>query len=253
MEGYGPSTYGDGMAAVYDDWYATRGDVDGTVAFVAALARAAGSGPVLELGIGTGRLAAPLAAAGIEVWGIDASAAMVERLRTKPGCATIPVAVGDMAALDLAGLPGGDTARFAVVLAADNTLFNLTTADAQQRCLQRCCAVLAADGRLVVEAFVPALDAPPRSVDVRTIDAERVVLSVTEHDAAAQTIAGQYVEIRESGNRLRPWMVRYALPAELDEMARAAGLVLVERWADWRRRPFGPDDAQHVSVYAAAR
>ncbi len=234
MEGYGPATYGDGMADVYDEWYATRGDIDGAVAALAALASAGGPGPVLELGVGSGRLALPLTASGVDVWGIDASAAMVARLRAKPGGDRVPVAVGDMADLDLSSVPGGNATRFSLVFAADNTFFNLTTADAQARCLERVRAVLAPQGRLVIEAFVPAADAPGSSVDARTVAVDHVVLTVTTHDAASQTVAGQHIELRESGVRLHPWSIRYMAPDELDRMASAAGLRLVERWSDWR-------------------
>src|SRR5262249_35029277 len=135
VEGYGPSSYGDGMADVYDDWYATRGDIEGAVATIARLASEIGEDrPVLELGIGSGRLALPLAARGVDVWGVDASAAMVARLQAKPGGERVPVALGDMADIDLSGIPGGAGASFAVVFAADNTFFNLTTAEAQARC-----------------------------------------------------------------------------------------------------------------------
>jgi SAM-dependent methyltransferase len=253
MEGYGPSSYGDGMADVYDEWYATRGDIEGAVAALAKLASEAGSQPVLELGIGSGRLALPLAGSGVDVWGIDASAAMVARLRAKPGGERPPVAVGDMADLDLASLPGGRDTRFSLVFAADNTFFNLTTADAQARCLERVHSVLAPNGRLVIEAFVPAPDAPSSSVDARTVALDHVVLTVTSHDPAAQTVAGQHIELRESGVRLHPWSIRYVAPDELDALASAAGLSLVERWSDWRRTPFTADDNTHVSIYEATR
>jgi hypothetical protein len=161
-----------------------------------------------------------------------------------------------MAALDLSSLPNRGAAEsaagFAVVFAADNTFFNLTTADAQARCLERVRAVLAPQGRLVIEAFVPAADAPGSSVDARTVAVDHVVLTVTTHDAASQTVAGQHIELRESGVRLHPWSIRYMAPDELDRMASAAGLRLVERWSDWRRTPFTADDNAHVSVYEMA-
>jgi SAM-dependent methyltransferase len=243
------------MADVYDEWYATRGDVDGTVRTLAAMAAAAATtpAPVLELGIGSGRLALPLAATGLDVWGVDASPAMVARLRAKPGGDRLPVAVGDMADVDLTELPGGDQARFSLVFAADNTFFNLTSESAQARCLARVRAVLAPHGHFVLEAFVPASDAPASSVEARTVAVDHVVLTVTSHDRDRQTVAGQHVEVRESGIRLHPWLIRYAAPDELDSLAAAAGLSLVERWSDWRRTPFTADDNVHVSVYRPAR
>src|SRR5262245_86190 len=148
MEGYRPSTYGERFADVYDDWYGDVSDVAATVDRVAALA---GSGPVLELGAGSGRLAVPLADRGLDVWALDASPAMLDRLRAKPGGDRVRTVVGDMAEADL----GPGAPRFALVLCAFNTLFNLTDGDAQRRCLARTADLLAPGGQLVVEAFVP--------------------------------------------------------------------------------------------------
>jgi SAM-dependent methyltransferase len=252
VEGYGPSTYGDRFADVYDGWYGDVTDVDATVARVAALAGAGGApGPVLELGAGSGRLAVPLAAAGLEVWALDASPAMVERLRAKPGGDRVHAVVGDMADLDLGtGAPGG----FAVVLCAFNTLFNLTDTDAQRRCLARVASVLAPRGRLLVEAFVPppAGDAggPAAAVEPRHIGLDEVVLTVSRIDPATRTVTGQHVQIREDGIRLRPWVLHYAGPDELDDLAAEAGLRRVERHAGWRREPFTSSSDAHVTSYA---
>ncbi len=243
MDGYGAASYGDGMADVYDVWYRDLGDVEGAVATLADLA---GAGPVLELGVGSGRLALPLAATGLEVHGVDASEAMVDLLRAKPGGDRIPVTLGDMA-----DVPTGTT-RFSLAFVAYNTFFNLTSEDAQRRCLRGVRASLRPGGRFVLEAFVPAPDAPTSSVGVRTVALDHVVLEVTRHDRAAQAVVGQHVELREEGTRLRPWMIRYATPAQLDAMAADAGLVLDARWSDWRRTPFTDDSSTHVSVYATA-
>jgi SAM-dependent methyltransferase len=207
---------------------------------------------VLELGVGTGRLALPLTASGVKVWGIDASPAIVATLRAKPGGDAVPVAVGDMAELDLSSVQGGAATRFSLVFAADNTFFNLISAEAQARCLEHVRAVLAPQGRLVIEAFVPAPDAPASSVDARTVAVDHVVLTVTTHDSASQTVAGQHIELRESGVRLHPWSIRYLSPDQLDNMASEAGLRLVERWSDWRLTPFTTDDNSHVSVFEVA-
>jgi SAM-dependent methyltransferase len=247
VDGYGPASYGDAFADVYDEWYGTVSDPHLVAAVVVELA---GAGRVLELGIGSGRLALPIAARGVEVWGIDASPAMVERLRAKPGGARIPVAVGDMADIDLTALAGGGDARFSVVLVAFNTLFNLTTADAQARMLARAAAVLAPGGRVVVEAVVPDEDAPTNAVEARTIEVDRVVLNVSRREPEGGAVRGQLVELTEAGIRLRPWVVRPVGTKAIDELARAAGLALVERWSDWRRTPFAPGDVLHVSVYA---
>src|SRR4051812_48395245 len=145
MEGYGLSTYGDRIADIYDAWYGDHPTTAAAVATLARLARATRSGRVLELGIGSGRLALPLERQGIEVCGIDASPAMVDQLRAKPGGDRVPVTIGDMADVDVEG-------PFGVVAVAINTFFLLTTAEAQQRCLERVASVLDDDGVFVLEA-----------------------------------------------------------------------------------------------------
>ena len=250
MDGYGPSTYGDRFADVYDDWYGDVSDADATVERVAALAAAAGTDRVLELGAGSGRLAVPLAARGLATWAVDASLAMVERLRGKPGGERVHAFVGDMAALALS--PG---ARFGVVLCAFNTLFNLTTMEAQRRCLADAAVRLVPEGgRVVIESFVAPLDdasdAAVGAVEPRHIGLDEVVLTVSRLDPASHTITGQHVQITEAGIRLRPWMLRYLSPDELDAVASEAGLRLVERHAGWRGEPFTGDSHTHVSTYA---
>jgi SAM-dependent methyltransferase len=249
MEGYGPESYGDAIADVYDDWYGDLADTDATVDALVALARRVHATRVLELGVGSGRLALPLAANDLEVWGVDASKAMVERLRTKPGAAGLRVAVGDMATLDLSAITDGPQARFGLVFVAINTFFNLTSAGAQQRCLQRVREVLAPDGLFVLEAFVPDLDRPTNVVEARTVALDHVILTATRHDPIEQTVSCQYIEIRESGIRMHPLVVRYAPPAELDAMAATAGLRLAERWSDWTGSAFTDTASVHVSVY----
>jgi SAM-dependent methyltransferase len=244
MEGFTAASYGDAFADVYDEWYA---DITDPQAVAVLLAELAGPGPVLELGVGTGRLALPLAAQGVTVAGIDASAAMVDRLRAKPGGDEIAVVIGDMADAE-PPVPG----PFSLVYVAYNTLFNLDSASAQQRCFRNVATRLAEGGRFVVEAFVPTEPGEDEwrgPVDVRIIEVDRVVVSFSRRDADTQTIAGQHVEIRESGIRLRPWLIRYAGPHELDAMATAAGLALEARWSGWAREPFTEDSPTHVSVY----
>jgi SAM-dependent methyltransferase len=247
VEGYEASTYGDRFADVYDDWYGTVTDVAACTAALARLVASSGGGPALELGVGSGRLALPLAALGVEVHGIDASSAMVERLRAKPGADAVQVTVGDMSALDLIDPP-----RFALAFVAFNTLFNLPTEAAQQRCFERVADVLAPDGRFVLEAFVPRDDLKAEAqaaVTPRRIAADEVVLTVSAVDPAAQTITGQHVHLRESGIRLRPWHLRYATPAQLDVMAARAGLELEERCGGWHGEAFDGASAVHVSTY----
>ncbi len=251
MDGFDHRSYGDGFADVYDDWYA---DLPGTAACVATvLDLAGGAGTVLELGTGTGRLALPLRAAGLDVRGIEGSEQMVARLRTKPGGADVPVTVGDMADVEVPRLasdpPTGPVVDVAVI--AVNTLCNLADVAAQRRCVQGVGRVLGPGGRLVVELFVPGdgLQEPGSDVRVRTLAVDRVVLSVERHDPADQTITGQFVDISEAGIRLRPYHLRYLHPAQLDELARDAGLVPEHRWADWTGTPFDDDSTNLVGVY----
>jgi SAM-dependent methyltransferase len=243
LRGYGPTSYGEAFADVYDDWYEQISDVEATVATVTALAA---GGPVLELGTGTGRLALPLAAQGVETWALDASPAMLARLRAKPEAASLRVVQADMAEPPLRPGP-----RFAVVFCAYNTFFNLVTTQAQGACLRAGAALLRPGGRLAIEAFVPLEgdQTPHEPVAVRSVGPEEVVLSVATRDTAAQTVTGQFVEIRESGIRLRPYRIRYLYPHQLDDLAASVGLDLVDRWADWARAPFDAASANHVSVY----
>ena len=247
MEGYEASTYGDRYAEVYDDWYADVTDVDACVAALARLAGEHGGGPVLELGVGSGRLAIPLAARGIEVHGIDASAAMLDRLRAKPGGDVVQAHLGDMADLALEDPPA-----FSVVVAAYNTFFNLADEAAQAACLARIGELLAPEGVLVLEAFVPTGDLPAgaeASVAPRHLTADEVVLTVSLVDTARQTVSGQHVHLRESGIRLRPWHLRYLTPDQLDGLAAGAGFALRTRHSDWRGSPFTEASSVHVSAY----
>ena len=232
-----PAAYGDGIADVYDDWYGEVSDVAGTVD---AIARLANGGRVLELGVGTGRLALPLRAAGVDVHGVDASPAMVERLRAKPGGDAVPVLVADFGER----LPAGP---FAVVFAAFNTLLNLVAPGAVERCVALCADRLESGGALVVESFVPADDAASQGVDVRRVDADEVVLSVFTRDGAVVT--GSLVTLSNEGVQLRPWAIRPLAPDELDAIAIAAGFTMESRHAGWRAEPFGDESERYVTVF----
>lgn len=244
VDGYDETTYGAAFADVYDEWYAGISDIDSTVAMLLDLA---GTGRVLELGVGTGRLALPLARAGrdrIELTGIDTSPAMLQLLAEHDPDGLVTAVTGDM----VTAMPDGP---FVLVFVAYNTLFNLPTADEQQACFDAVAERLSPGGRFVIEAFVP--DHPPRdgdSVTVRTMTADRVVLSIARHHAGEQTAEGQFVELTEAGGvRLRPWSIRYSTPAELDAMAAAAGLELEARRLDMAGHAFDDDADRHVSVY----
>lgn len=242
MEGYGAATYGDRIAETYDALYEGTLDTEGAVD---ALADLADRGPVLELAVGTGRLALPLVERGLEVHGIDASERMVEKLRAKPGGDAIPVTMGDFADVGVAG-------EYRLIFIAFNTLFALLTQDDQLRCFANAAKHLMDDGLFVVEAFRPDLGRFDRGqrTNVFRVDAEQVMLDASRHDPLEQRVDSQHVVITEAGTKLYPVSIRYAFPSELDLMARLAGLELRERWGSWKREPFTADSNRHVSVYA---
>ena len=242
MRGYDSTSYGDGFADVYDEWYADVTDVDATVTLVDELAGDAKR--VLELGVGTGRLAIPMARRGLHVTGIDSSAAMLDRLAAHPDATSVTAICGDM----VDDLPD---AEFDVCLVAYNTLFNVLDPTAQTRCFAEVARRLAVGGSFVVEAIVPDHEAPAGpDVSVRSMAADRVVLSVSDHRPDEQRTSGQFVELTEAGGvRLRPWSIRWADPSELDDMARAAGLELERRVGDMAGAPFDDRSDHHVSVY----
>jgi SAM-dependent methyltransferase len=242
MERYGPETYGEQVADLYDDWY---GEYPDTGVAVERLAELAGPGPVLELGVGTGRLALPLAERGLEVHGIDASPAMLERLRAKAGGERIHVLVGDMADVAVEG-------SYALVFVAANTLFLLPSQEEQLRCFAKVAARLSAGGVFVVEVFVPdpARYRNDQQLGVTRVTVDSVLLTAGRHDPVRQRIDAQQIQFGPgAGFRLIPGVLRYAWPSELDLMARLAGLRLRERWGGWQREPFTAASTMHVSVY----
>lgn len=245
MDELGAAGYGDGFADVYDEWYGDLAGLDDCIGRLAALAARHRPAPVLELGVGTGRVALPLRARGVEVAGLDASAAMVTRLRAKPGGAEVPVVVADMAAPPFRPAP-----TFGVMVATYNTFFTLDDA-AQRGCLAAASALLADDGVVVIEGFVPpaAADRPRSSVEVSRLEHDEVVLLVSRDDPARGVLEGQHVQIRTEGIRLRPWQVRYRTTEELDALATDVGLELRWRWSDWTGAPWRPDDPVAVSGY----
>ena len=213
---------------------------------------------MLELGVGTGRLALPLAERGLSVTGLDASPDMLDRLAAKDPDGRVRAVPGDVARPDgngAVGCPPWPDGPFDVVLAAGNLLCNVVDPDAQAAAVAGAAARLRPGGHLVVEAFVPA-ESPDRrdAVTVRSMTADRVVLSVSRADPEAQRLHGQFVElVHGEPVRLRPWSLRYATPSELDDLAADAGLALAERWGGWRGEPCTDDSDLHVSVYRPAR
>jgi SAM-dependent methyltransferase len=244
MEGYRKETYGDRIADVYDALMTVLPD---PADCADRLAELAGPGPALELGIGTGRVALPLAARGVEVHGIDASEAMVERLRAKPGGDAITVTFGDFADVPVEG-------SYPLVYVVFNTFFSLLTQEDQVRCFAAVAGHLAPGGAFVVTGFVPDQTLHPGGQSVRTfqLGLDLVRLDAALHDPVAQRVDFQHVVLSGGGIRLYPGAVRYAWPSELDLMARLAGLRLRERWGGWRREPFDRASRGHVSVYEHA-
>ena len=243
MSDYGPETYGERIADVYDELYAERfGEQAEEIA--TALAGLARGGRALELGIGTGRIALPLQARGIEVQGIDSSAQMVTKLRAKPGGERIPVTIGDFADMGVEG-------EFSVVFVVFNTFFGLLSQEEQVRCFRSVGKHLAADGVFVIEAFVPDQTRHVRgqSTSVTRVEADSVGLDVSRHDPVSQRVTSQHLLISESGVRLYPVQLRYAWPAELDLMAQLVGLRLRERWGGWKGERFTATSGSHVSIY----
>jgi SAM-dependent methyltransferase len=240
MDQYGPATYGERVADVYDEWYEK---VDPS-AECALLAELAAGGRVLELGIGTGRVAFPLAALGVEVHGIDASPAIVRQLRAKPGGEAVPVTIGDMAEVPVDG-------DFSLVFVVFNTFFMLTTQEAQERCFRNVAAHLPPGGRFLLQVFVPDTSRIERGehLAVKNVGLDMVRLDASVFDAPAQRSDTTQIRITESGIRLVHARIRFAYPPELDQMARLAGLELESRWSSFARDPFGDDSPIHVSVY----
>jgi SAM-dependent methyltransferase len=233
-------SFGADVAGMYDD--EPRGDEGAAVAFLEALAA---DGSALELAIGTGRIALPLAARGIRVDGIDLSPAMVARLRAKPGGDQMAVTMGDFADVPVPG-------TYRLVYVVFNTLFNLLTQDDQVRCFENVAAHLTADGSFVIEAGTPAvlyrLD-NDQYVEAEAIEVDQVRLDVLRHDPATQMLDESHVTLSRGGIRLNPVMQRYSWPSELDLMGRIAGLRLKERWGGWDRRPYTSRSRTVVSVY----
>lgn len=213
--------------------------VDPAVDFLAGLAA---GGPTLELGIGTGRIALPMAARGVPIHGIDLSTAMVAELRSKPGGQDIPVTMGDFATTKVDG-------TFSLAYLVFNTILNLTTQDEQVACFVNVAEHLAAGGFFVIEVGVPDLQRLPPGESYRPFDISATHLGFDEYDVANQGLVSHHYRIEDGRMELGSFPFRYVWPAELDLMARIAGMTLRERWSDWSRTPFTSDSRKHVSVW----
>ena len=242
MKNYQPvMSFDEETAAIYDQT-ARRGDEAEAVAF---LKEWAGDGDALELAIGTGRIALPLAAEGVKVKGIDLSLPMIQRLRAKPGGEKIEVIQGNFADVPVAG-------KFRLIYLVFNTFFNLLTQDEQVRCFENTAKHLTEEGVFVLEGGVPSEFYRLRNyqyVDAESIEVDRVRLDVARFDPVTQLLEESHVTLSPTGVRVNPIVTRLAWPSELDLMARIAGLKLKERWSSWRREPFTADSRNCISVY----
>ncbi len=235
------ASYGARLADDYDAIYGGVFDTDGAVDLLSDLA---GGGRVLEFGVGTGRVALPLAGRGLDVWGVDGSPGMLDRLREKPGGDRVSTVCGDF-------LNATADGHFQLVLLLVNTIYAMANQDDQVACVANAARHLAPGGRFVVEAWVPD---PPRGnglgLRARRLGSGFAGLVIEDHDAERQILATTQVVFGEGGQaRSFPVVHRYAWPAELDLMARLSGMDLEARWADWHRRPFAADSTDHISVY----
>jgi hypothetical protein len=232
--------FGEEVAARYDESigeYAEPAAIDATVDFLAGLA---GGGPALELGIGTGRIALPLAARGVSVHGIDLSEAMVARLRAKPGGEEIPVSIGDFATTRVEG-------TFTLAYVVFNSIMNLRTQERQVACFENVGAHLGSGGCFVAEIMLPELQRLPPGEKFLPFDVSPEHLGFDEYDLVEQGLTSHHYDPRDGTYSTFPG--RYLWPSELDLMARLAGMELRERWSDWNREPFTAASKKHVSVW----
>ncbi|MEU8332830.1 class I SAM-dependent methyltransferase [Micromonospora sp. NPDC048839] len=236
-----PGLFGRLWAAGYD----SPGNPD-PVPAVDFLADLADGGPVLELAIGTGRVALPLAERGLDVHGVEASEEMLAQMLAKPGGDRVPVVVADMADVPVTG-------EFRLVYLVFNTLFNLVDAERQADCFRNVARVLSPGGAFVIETFVP----DPRDFDAHEqlqvwgVTEDSATIRLHRYDRPAQSFIRQTITFDADGVHLKPFAMRYAWPHQIDEMAQQAGLRLTERYADWHRQPFTAESPSHISVYRA--
>jgi len=240
MDNYRAETYGERISAIYDELYVSYDE-----AAIETLAGLANGGRALELGIGTGRIALPLQQKGIEVHGIDASEAMVARLRRKPGGERIPVTMGNFVDVAVEG-------QFSLIYVPFNTFFALWEQEEQVRCFQNVAAHLTPQGVFVIEAFVPDLvrySAGRQTMRTIHIDNNELRFDASMLDPVKQQVTSQHVMLRENQVQLFPVKLRFVWPSEMDLMARLAGMQLKHRWGGWAKEPFSAESGRHVSVY----
>ena len=239
MVDYTDSTYGESIADQYDSLFP---DIDPNL--IDGLFELSSRGKTLELGIGTGRIAIPLSNKGVEVHGIDASPAMLEKLRAKDKSRSIPVKIGSFAEFDM-------EEKYEFIFIVFNTFFGLLKQREQISCFKSVSNCLLPGGKFLIEAFVPDLSRFDKGQTIRTshVSPDEVRLECSQHDLATQTVVSQLVTIGKPGVNLYPVNIRYAWPSELDLMAELANLRLTERWGGWNKQPFTSSSTFHISIY----
>jgi SAM-dependent methyltransferase len=242
MTTWNSETYGSRWSDIYDGlpWPAPDDAVD-------VLAKIAGDGPVLELAIGTGRIAIPLARRGIDIHGIDSSLEMIGKLREKDGGAQIPVSKGDIAAFEV-------DRKYSLVFLVLNTIYALQSQEEQISCFASAAAALRPGGHFVVEAFMPDPTRFRRNswTQVHDMDLDRVLIEADKHDPSTQQILEQHIHFHQGRVDLYPAFLRYIWPSEMDLMGRLAGLTLIERFGGWNGEPFNARSGNNVSIYRYA-
>jgi SAM-dependent methyltransferase len=234
--------FGERVASRYDEDSAAISTAEATAPIVDFLAALAGAGPALELGVGTGRIALPLAERGVAVHGIELSRAMAGRLAAKPGGDKVPVTIGDFATVRAPG-------AFPLAYLVFNTIENLTTQEAQVACFINVARHLAPGGRFVIEVEVPAIRSLPPGQLLHPSIATKRHWCIDEFDLVRQRGISHHFTFRDGKVRHSPFPYRYVWPSELDLMARIAAMELEARHGGWAGEPFTSDSAKHVSVW----
>ncbi len=263
-----PTAYGQAFVDVYDQWYHDVSDADAAASFIARRVRASHESQsnkinnpttetpseptgevVIEFGVGTGRLAGPMGDAGLSVVGIDASLPMLSRYVSSNLAQATGLAAADMRSIPLRPTP---TTSIAAVVIAFNTLFNVVDDDGHRLVLSEARRLVAEGGVVILEALTvdDLPNEPTQSIGVRTVGPSDVTVSATQI-RSDQTMTGQHIEVSDTGVRIRPWMLRWLNPTQLDHLASTVGLQLVERFSSWDENPYLPTSTTHVSVYRA--
>ena len=244
-----PALYGRSFADVYDQWYVHSFDTESAIT---ALLHLAADGPILELGVGTGRLALPLAQRGLRVVGLDSSGDMLHQLGERDAQGNVIAVLGDMSDVETVIRSVGSDEQFSLVFCAFNTLLNLAGLDEITRCLRGSRELVGPNGRVVIEAFVPIefSSIGRTSLSPARVRSDAAVFIETDFDEETGRLRGRHIEVERDSVTVRPWSVFVCGPEQIDSAAHSAGLVLIDRWSDWVGGEFTEDSPTHVSIYA---